>query len=145
MKVTRSVRVWRSVFFYLAVIFVLTVAIQVFLAGFATFMDPAKWMIHVTFVKIIEYLPLLMLIASFVGKLPKSLKWQSIGLFMLIILMYATANIPNAGAFHPVIALVMFWMAISVSQKAWVFAYKTENSKDYEESVTQKENHPTSS
>lgn len=123
MEISGRARMWRKIFFVLAVIFVITVMIQVFLAGLATFMDPARWMTHIAFVKIIEYVPILMLIVSFPGKLPKRMKWQSVGLFMLIILMYATANIPNAGAIHPVIALLMFWMSITVSQKGWRYAY----------------------
>ncbi|WP_176142447.1 DUF6220 domain-containing protein [Halobacillus hunanensis] len=127
MEITGKVRLWRKTFFFLAVIFVLTVAIQVFLAGFAIFVDPAKWTKHTNFVKIFEYVPILMLIFSFPGKLTPSMKWQSFGLFTLIILMYATANIPHAGAFHPVIALLIFWMSIVVSQKAWRSAYKMED------------------
>jgi len=114
-----KVRLWKNIFFVLAVVFVVTIAIQVFLAGYATFMDPVKWHIHVVFVRVIEFLPLLMVVISFIGKLTKSFRWQSFGLFGLIILMYATANIPNAGAFHPVIALVMFWLSMVVANRAW--------------------------
>ncbi|WP_246202583.1 DUF6220 domain-containing protein [Virgibacillus doumboii] len=130
MEVTGKACLWRKVFFYLAVVFVITVATQVFFAGLATFVDPSRWQTHRIFVRIIEYVPILMLIFSFFAKLPKSMKWQSFGLFILFILMYATANIPNAGAFHPVIALVMFWAAIAVSQKAWRYAYNMESSKE---------------
>ena len=125
-NISGRLRIWRKVFLCLAGLFVLTVAIQVFLAGFATFIDPVKWHSHVVFVRIIEFLPIIMLIISFIGKLPTIVRWQSLGLFILIMLMYATANIPNAGAFHPVIALIMFWLSTVVVQKAWQSIYETE-------------------
>ncbi|WP_243300179.1 DUF6220 domain-containing protein [Bacillus litorisediminis] len=115
---------WSKAFFYVAGLFVVSVAVQVFLAGFAIFIDPVKWQTHVIFVRVIEFLPIIMLAISFMGKLPTILRWLSLGLFALIMLMYATAHIPNAGAFHPVIALIMFWLSTVVVQKAWQTAYK---------------------
>lgn len=127
MELTGRVSLSRKLFFYIAVVFVLCVAIQVFFAGYAIFVDPVKWSTHVFFVKVIEFLPIIMLIISFMGKLPKILRWQSLGLFLLIFLMYATANIPAAGAFHPVVALLMFWLSIAVVKRAWRSAYKAES------------------
>jgi putative tricarboxylic transport membrane protein len=123
-EITKKNHLWRKVFFFLAAFFTLTVTIQVFLAGFATFIDPAKWHTHVAFVKVIEFLPIIMLLISFMGKLPKIVRWQCVGLFALIILMYATSNIPNAGAFHPVVALFMFWLSTVIGKKAWQSAFK---------------------
>lgn len=123
----------RQAYFYLAILFAACVAVQVFFAGYATFVDPVRWSVHTTFVKIFEYIPLLMLIFSFTGKLSKALRWQTFGLFLLIMAMYATANltasVPIAGAFHPVIALGMFWMAVRLIPKAWRLAYKPEANK----------------
>ncbi|MFD1739585.1 DUF6220 domain-containing protein [Bacillus salitolerans] len=130
MEETRRRKLWGRMFFIFAVVFLITVSIQVYLAGYATFINPVKWQSHVVFVKVIEFLPVFMLIISFIGKLPNILKWQSVGLFILIMLMYATANIPNAGAFHPVIALIMFWLSTLVVKNTWqlIFKYKIKNS-----------------
>lgn len=123
----------RKIFVYLAVAFSLSVAIQVLIAGIAIFVDPVKWKTHIIFVRIFEYIPLLMLIFSFLGNLPTSLRWHSLGLFLLIMGMYATANItsviPIAGAFHPVIALIMFWISVSIIPKSWRFAYNGGNKR----------------
>jgi len=125
-------RLSRIVFYYLAAVFAVCVAIQVFIAGMATFVDPVKWETHKIFIRIIEYVPIIMLILSFTGKLPKSLRWQSLSLFLLIIGLYATANltrsIPIAGAFHPVVALILFWITVKIIPKARKLAYKPENS-----------------
>ena len=105
--------------------------VQVFLAGFAIFVDPLQWDMHVNFIKIIEYVPILMLVAGFTGRLPGSMHWQSLTLFLLIVLMYATANLTNvlpvAGAFHPVIALAMFGLTAAIVPQAWQLTYKKEN------------------
>ncbi|MBP2117454.1 DUF6220 domain-containing protein [Cohnella lubricantis] len=118
----------RIIYFYLAVIFALCLAVQVFLAGYAIFVDPVKWDYHTTFVKIFEYVPIFMLIVSFLGRLPASMRWLSFSLFLLIMLMYATASLtsqaPIAGAFHPVAALLIFWLSIAITRKAWRLAYQ---------------------
>lgn len=123
MELTGRVRFARFAFFWLAAVFAVCVAVQVLLAGMAIFMDPVKWRLHTLFVKIIEYLPLFMLIFGFMGRMPRGFRWQSAGLFLLIMMMYATANLasslPIVGALHPVVALGLFWLALSLVPKAW--------------------------
>ncbi|RAV20700.1 DUF6220 domain-containing protein [Paenibacillus contaminans] len=110
-------------FVVLAIAFALSVAIQVFLAGMSVFMNPIHWSKHVSFVHIFEYLPLLMLMFGFVGRLQAKLLWQSAVCFALIIVMYFTANVisvaPVAAAFHPVAALVLFGLAVLIVPRAW--------------------------
>lgn len=130
MELTGRVRFARKAFFFLAVIYAVCVAIQVFFAGVATFVDPLKWQLHRNFVRVIEFIPIIMLVFGFMGRLSKSLRWQSAGLFLFIILMCATANIarsvPITGAFHPVVALAMFWLAIVIIRPAWRYAFKAD-------------------
>lgn len=127
METTNRIRISRVVFLILAAAFALSIAAQVFLAGFAIFVDPARWSMHTLFVKIFEYLPLFMLLFSFLGQLSKSMRWLSFGLFLLIMAMYATSNmtssVPLAGAFHPVLALIIFWLSVSIVRKAWRMVY----------------------
>jgi len=102
-------------------IFALLVAVQVFNAGLATFVDPAHWNTHTNFVRIVEVFPLLMFILSFFGKVPAALRWWSLALLAFIVLQYVTANLdsaPMVGALHPVIAMVMFWVAVFVATRA---------------------------
>jgi hypothetical protein len=94
------------------------VTVQTFIAGMAVFTNPIHWQTHTTFVHLFEFLPLLMLVFAFAGKLSSAMRWQSTAIFVLIIAQYATANIPSAGAVHPVIALVLFWLTLSAATQA---------------------------
>jgi hypothetical protein len=84
----------------------------------AIFNDAGQWSSHVAFVHFFEFLPILMLIFAFAGRLPGALRWQTVALFALIFTQYFTANLPGAGAFHPVIALVLFWLSFKVARRA---------------------------
>jgi len=91
---------------------------QIFLAGVAVFTDPSYWYHHRIFVHLFEWLPVFMLVAALVGKLPKSLRWQSAALVALVFIQYVTANVGNLGAVHPVIAAVMFWLSLTAAREA---------------------------
>jgi hypothetical protein len=96
------------------------VAAQVFFAGMATFVDSARWLWHTNFVHAFEYLPILMLLVAFAARLPVAMRWLSAALYALIFAQYATANIGGVpGAFHPVNALIIFWVSIHLGQRAW--------------------------
>ncbi len=121
--VTGRVRTGRALFFGIAVIFAISVTLQVFLAGLSVFVDPIHWTKHTIFVHFIEFIPILMLIAGFLGRVGRALLWQSFALLALIFVMYFTANfasvVGEVAALHPVIALVLFWLSLRVSFKAW--------------------------
>lgn len=109
------------IFAVVAWLFALCVISQVFIAGLATFVDFSNWKLHTNFVHIFEWLPIIMFILTFFGHISKSLRWESLGLFGLIFLQYATANMGSVwvlGAFHTVIALFMFSWSISVARRA---------------------------
>lgn len=107
-------KVWGILFFTLLAIFSFCILVQVFLAGLAIFVEPVYWARHAMFVRFFELIPLLLVILALVGRMPKRLIWQSIALFLLIFLMYLSANIgstyPFVAALHPVLAMVMFWV-----------------------------------
>lgn len=109
-------RISRILFMVFAVGFALCVTLQVFIAGMATFAGPQNWAMHVSFIHFFEFLPLLMLLCAFLGKMPASMKWVSGGQFLLIFYMYFAANIrsinPLLAASHPVVALAIFGLAI---------------------------------
>lgn len=102
--------------------FVVGVLIQVYLAGMAVFVDPTYWGLHTTFVHILELIPAIMLVLAFIGGFPREMKLIPVGLFMLIIVQYATA-IAFSGtvvaALHPVNALVMFGIAMITTYRSW--------------------------
>ncbi len=113
----------RRAFLACAVIFALCVATQVFFAGLAVFVTPAHWARHISFVHVFEFVPLVMLILSAIGRLPVRLRWLSAGMFFLVYAQYFTANIrgqlPYISALHPVVALLIFWVSLRVVQEAW--------------------------
>jgi hypothetical protein len=113
--------VWsRWGFLALAWILVGCIAAQIFFAGMAIFVDSARWSWHTSFIHAFEFLPILMLAVAFAARLPLGLRWLTAGLYALIWVQYATANIGGvAGAFHPVSAMLMSWLAVYVGQRAW--------------------------
>ena len=61
--------------------------------------------------KLLEGLPILLLILAFPGKYRASVKWSAAALIGMIVLQYITANVDGLGLLHPVIALFMFLVA----------------------------------
>lgn len=122
-KEQKRIRLISFIYLLLSIIFLLCVVIQVFIAGLAIFVNPAHWVKHMGFVHIFEFVPILMFILTFIGKLPRSAMGQSAALFGIIFVMYFTANItailPWAAALHPVIAIILFWMSIRNVSSAW--------------------------
>ena len=60
-------------------------------------MSPIHFAKHVGFVHIFEYLPLLMLVLAFAGRLSPKLRWMTAGLFALIAVQYMTADARHYG------------------------------------------------
>ncbi|MDF2964105.1 MAG: putative rane protein [Paenibacillus sp.] len=120
------------VFLVLAWGLVACIVIQTFIAGLAVFNGPSHWSNHRIFVHMFEFLPLIMLVFSFIGKLPQALRWQSAGLFILIFAQYFTANFAGAGAVHPVIATVLFWLSVIVARRAGTWCSSFNEAKNTE-------------
>ena len=121
-RVLTRVRWARRGFVLFAGALVIGVLIQIYIAGMAVFIDPANWNLHANFVHIIEWLPLVMLVLAFLGRLSRELKLLPVVLFVLIIVQYATAlGFSNSivAALHPVNALVIFWIGTVTIRRAW--------------------------
>jgi len=116
-------RVSRILFLVSAAIFAICVGLQVFIAGMAVFAGPQNWAMHVNFIHFFEFIPLLMLLFAFLGKMPASMKWVSGGQLLLIFYMYFAANIrgvnPLLAATHPVVAMVIFALSIWTVTRVW--------------------------
>lgn len=117
-------RVARIAYAALTWIFVLCVVIQVFLAGLDVFAGPENWSLHKNFIHTFELVPLLMLLAAFAGRMSRGFYGHAAGLFGLIMVQYVTANFRNVleaqaiAALHPIIALLIFWVALQTAQRA---------------------------
>lgn len=132
-EVSTRFKVGSISFAWLSIIFLFCILLQVFFAGLAIFVNPVNWTKHTAFIHLFEFIPVLMFITAFVGKLPRWAIGHSAGLFGVIFIMYFTANItpaiPWAAALHPVIAIVLFWMSVKTVPKVWQMAFKHEKGK----------------
>lgn len=121
-RLSTRVRWARGGYVVVAGLFVVCVVIQVFIAGMAVFVDPANWSLHANFVHVFEFLPLVMLVGAFLGRLSRGLKLLPVVLFVLIIVQYATAlgfSDSVVAALHPVNALVIFGIAVMTTRRGW--------------------------
>jgi Family of unknown function (DUF6220) len=127
------IRFGRITFVVLAILFTFCIVAQVFLAGLAIFDNPVNWLKHTGFVHLFEFIPVIMFIIAFIGKMPRWAIGQSAGLFGVIFVMYFTANItpilPWAAALHPVIAILLFWMSIKLVPRAWKLAFTSNHNE----------------
>ncbi|MBP1989349.1 DUF6220 domain-containing protein [Paenibacillus eucommiae] len=118
-QLSDRVRLSRLIFLILACALVACIVVQTYIAGMAVFNAPSHWITHVNFVHIFEFIPLLLIIFAFTGRLPKGTGWLSFALFGLIYFQYFTANLPAAGALHPVMALALILLSIFTAKRAY--------------------------
>ncbi len=111
----------RLVFKAMVRIFAICILIQVFLAGLALFWDSAQWASHTGFSRLLIIVSILILVISFIARLPLSLRLRSAGLFGIIILIAVSAKLPSGigylSALHPVLALMLFFGTVSLTRK----------------------------
>jgi hypothetical protein len=109
------------IFPWLAWLYVVSLLIQVFLAGLAVFVDPATFRIHVDFGRIaVGLLTLLLPIVAWLGRLPSFRLAVGVLLFYLLQtgLPEVRASYPVVAALHPVLALILFWLAVRLVSQA---------------------------
>ncbi|MCT1399309.1 DUF6220 domain-containing protein [Paenibacillus sp. p3-SID867] len=108
----------RVLFFVLALVFSVSVALQVLIAGIALFVNSGSWAAHVSFARYFAFIPLIMAIMAWMAGLSRQVLWKSIGLFGMVIGMFLTAvfssRIGFLSAFHPVIAMMLFWGSVDM-------------------------------
>jgi hypothetical protein len=99
-----------------AALFLLSLAVQAYLAGAAVMSDTAFWQYHRGFVHVFEGVPLLLLLLAFLGRGTPGLALASFLGWLLIGLQYAFAGMrPSAVAgLHAVNALLLFGLAIAL-------------------------------
>lgn len=120
-------RIWpRRFYLGFAMLFMLGVLAQAFFAGAGIFLD-GSWMrwhngIGHLLTSPIPLFPLLLLILSFVGRLPHTDRWLS-GLLLILatvqpVFLYLRGVLPLLSAFHPVNALLLFVLPIWIIMRA---------------------------
>jgi hypothetical protein len=109
----------KTAFRVLAWLFVLGVIAQVLLAGLVVVAGQIDWTIHRDSGHILGLPLILMLIFMYLGKLPSAAKRTTWILFVVYIIqadviIFMRESLPVVSAFHPVLALVDFWLGIKL-------------------------------
>ncbi|WP_274362407.1 DUF6220 domain-containing protein [Paenibacillus thermotolerans] len=101
-------------------IFAICIFIQVFLAGLALFWNSAQWASHTGFSRLLLVVSILIVVISFIARLPNALRLRSAGLLGIFILMAVSVKLPSGigylSALHPVLALTMFMGTVSLAR-----------------------------
>jgi len=104
----------------LAWAFVAGIVLQVFFIGLGFFVDADNFELHVAFGWILHLWPILILGAAALARAGRTRILQAAALavtvFIVPILATVKADSPVAAAFHPVGALLAFWLAIVVAR-----------------------------
>jgi len=109
----------------LAVLFVVGIVTQVFLAGLFLFAGgDREW--HMTFGYLLELPPLLLLILAWPARIGRSNVWLTVGLvvdvFVQTSLPYFKGDLPIVAALHPVNALLVLWLGVTVAMRGVALA-----------------------
>ncbi|MBA3688416.1 MAG: hypothetical protein H0W81_06280 [Chloroflexi bacterium] len=113
----------RYVYLALVWIYLAGILVQVFLAGIGLFGAAKDFEPHVGLGWILHLVPVLLLIVAGVARVGSRLIWWTVALlgvqFIQPILATLRNDMPLVAAFHPVLALVVFWLALTIGLKAW--------------------------
>jgi hypothetical protein len=104
-------------------LFVAGLLFQLFTVGMAVFVDPSWWTNHVLFSHAIGTLGFILLLIALFGRFPRAI-WSLTGLMNLLCFVQgSSANLSLISpalslgtAFHPVNALLLFWVATTIAQ-----------------------------
>jgi membrane-bound metal-dependent hydrolase YbcI (DUF457 family) len=113
----------RMLYLIVAWLFPVAILIQVFFVGLSLFTGQAYWSTHRDLGHSLAVLPLLLVILAYLGRLPsaeKRLIWLVLGVYLIQAEVFAAfrANVPLLAAFHPVLALVLFALALIIALRA---------------------------
>ena len=117
------VRFARLAYALLASAFLACVVIQAFFAGVGIF--GADWSFHTSFVPFFELMLPPAFVLALAGRLPLALKLSPVGLWFLVTVQYALANLDASdavAALHPVNGLLIFWLALEGARRSWRIA-----------------------
>jgi membrane-bound metal-dependent hydrolase YbcI (DUF457 family) len=117
-------KISRTLYLIASSLFLLGIAIQVFLAGMVVVALRMGWANHRDLGHSLALPLLVMLVTAYFGKLPRNMKWFIWVLFAIYIiqadiLIFMRATMPVASAFHPVLALVVFSLAALLTYQSW--------------------------
>lgn len=104
-------------------IYLAAIAVQTFLAGVALFGVERDFEAHRNLGYILHLGPVLLLIVAAVGRVGSRTLWWSVALLVTVgvqpLLPMLRDDVPWAAALHPVLALVIFWLTLTIGLRAW--------------------------
>ena len=111
----------RYVYLVLAWLFVAGLVVQVFYAGMGIF-GASDFATHMSLGWILHLVPLLILAAAALGRVGRRrILWAAalaLTVFVVPIVVLSREDAPAIAAFHPVLAVVAFWLAVVVARDA---------------------------
>lgn len=113
----------RIIFLSIAWLFPVAILVQVLFVGLSLFTERPYWDAHITLGHTIGILPILLVILGYLGRLPRwmiILTWLALGTYLVQAEVFAAirADAPFFAAFHPVLALVLFALAVIIALRA---------------------------
>lgn len=103
-------------------LFTLGTLTMFFLAGVSVFANPIRWAIHGDLGRTLTLLPLLLVILSLTGRLPRKLIWMTVLLLGLYIvqgvLIAFRGSVPMVSALHPVNGSLLVGLSIGLAKGA---------------------------
>lgn len=116
----------RLTYFFVALAFLLSILVQVFLAGMGLFESAGYWETHGGFgYSIVHPIALVLLVFAFIGRLPRPTLIVVVVTVLLAIFMPYLATLPSQYSFfaalHPVSAVILFGFSVFLAVQAREF------------------------
>lgn len=113
----------RIIYLVVAWLFPVAILVQVLFVGLSLFTGQSYWDAHITLGHSIGILPILLVILGYLGRLPRRtiiLTWLALGTYLVQAEVFAAirADVPLFAAFHPVLALLLFALALIIALRA---------------------------
>lgn len=113
----------RYVYLALVWIFLAGIVVQVFLAGLGLFGPDEDFAPHVGLGWTLHLAPVLLLIVAAVARVGRRIIWWNVALVLAVgiqpFLPEMRTDLPYAAALHPVNALIIFWLTLTIGLRAW--------------------------
>jgi hypothetical protein len=128
----------RTILAGLAWLFLTLVAVQVFLAGVALF-GAGTFDGHIGFGYLLAMVPLVVLIACWPARPGRTVVWLSVALLVVTqvqtFLPLFRDDLPVVAALHPVNALAIFWLGLTIARRATALARATSDAPEARQRV----------
>ena len=105
-------------------LFAVGILTQVFLVGLSIIGGRPGWQTHVGLGHGLGLVALLMLIFVYLGGLPSTMKrltWVNFAVYILLadVVIFLRGSAPLIASFHPVLAVILFALAVQLPVRAW--------------------------